>query len=280
MNIGNGKRARKYNDQPFFDWWRNLHPVERGTKANKELFYSRKHQWEAQITALPARLLPHASYRVLRSIIDLLTFETDDIAEAGTARVSLRTLAKRCAMSPGAVNRAIKPAETLGIIRVERSAEAGSHDACNIYMPLNIAPSGLALSPDKASSGLKSEVPQDSNSPSSGLTMSPTPFTPYRIFSPSVGGLTPDGSPPPSASQESKEGESETAREASKVPPPSVSGVARAVGPSPWSDSPPFLPSGNLNGYSARHLSGAELFGIPGLSRRPPTWGATAGSSL
>jgi hypothetical protein len=131
VNIKNCKREHKSHNQPFFDWWRNLPPAERGIKTNGQLFYDRKHKWEARVTACKA--LTPANRLHLRAIADLLTFETGDIAEAGTARVSLPALAKRCATSVKGIVRSIHAGERLGFLRVERTPVPGSHDECNVY---------------------------------------------------------------------------------------------------------------------------------------------------
>ena len=277
MNIiGNGaaKRKSKENIDPlFFQRWQSMSPHERGTEEAKEEFRTHKKEWTER--TIPGLRGLTATQRLhLRSIGDLVSFGDTPVANAGTARVSLQTLAEICATSPGSVLRSIQAAEALGVIQTECSLTARGDAACNVYTLL-FPEGGLTLS----RRWTQPESTPDSTRVHGGLTLSPIHRNIHRNiqgrYSPtlSLGGKPPLSESPHAPSQR----ESETAREASKVPPPSVSGVERTVGGESWSPSPPFLPSGNLNGYSARPLlSGAELFGIPSLSRP----GLTVESSL
>jgi len=262
--VANGKANRKSKtniDPLFFERWQYMSPHERGTEEAKEAFRAHKKEWtERTIPGL--RGLTPTQRLHLRSIGDLVSFSDAHVAEAGTARVMLQTLAEICATSIGAIERSIMAGEAHGVLGVRRS-----HRECNVYTLL--FPEALVTQPESLCDSESGSC--DSESQPLRLTLS---HLHRSVQGNNIQGsysstLSVGGKPPPSESPHTpSQRESEEAREASKVPPPPASGVERTVRPLPWSPSPSFLPSGNLNGYSARPLlSGAELFGIPGLSR-------------
>src|SRR6516165_4591820 len=112
MNIiGNGaaKRKSKENIDPlFFQRWQSMSPHERGTEEAKEEFRTHKKEWTER--TIPGLRGLTATQRLhLRSIGDLVSFGDTPVANAGTARVSLQTLAEICATSPGSVRLTLSP---------------------------------------------------------------------------------------------------------------------------------------------------------------------------
>jgi hypothetical protein len=239
-----------------------MSPHERGTEEAKEAFRAHKKEWTERTIPGLKGLTPTQRLH-LRSIADLVSFSDTHVAEAGTARVMLQTLAEICATSIGAIERSIKAGEALGVLGVRRS-----HRQCNVYTLL--FPEPLVTQPESQDHVL---VTQNR----SLVTHSESPSGEYSGESIYSATSSSGGEPPPSESPHTQsQRECEIEREASKLPPPSVSGVERTL---PWSPSPPFLPSGNLNGYSASRVLPGEYFG-PVVSRpRPSGIWATAGSS-
>ena len=250
MNIENGKRARKSEASDFLSFKDNWQDV-----------------WRAhpQVT--------DAMYRIVAGIAKHLNHKTRK------TWVGTRKLARECGKSRGSTDRLLGKLEALGVFTREpgRSGLAVKENS-SIYTPGFPAYRTPSLSPVQDSWGNGHRTPgdttQDSKLESSTFTI------PIDSSYAARTACAPDGAPlSPQASQASK-GESGEAREGKQeVPPPSVSGVERMVRPSPWSDSPPYLPSVTNGGYSASRVLPGEYFGpVVSRPRAQGIW-ATAGSS-
>jgi hypothetical protein len=252
------KQKRKIEHQSladFWDRWGDLTDHER--RAHKAEFFARRREWEDLITA--CKQLTPGNRVVLRAIADRLDFRT------GKATISVRTLARRCGTSPGAVFRATKGGESLGYLLVERQGFPGSHDACNVYTLTSglEARSGLTLSPEESppkepmmvSSGLKTEVPQDSKQRSSGLSLSPNHFYQIESITDDPSAIAPVSSPVEASAVAASEGAPASAEESKEEGLAGKEGKdrkeGRTVRPSPEPRVETFLPAGTNGGCSA-----------------------------
>ena len=103
------------------------HKQDRAT--NKQpTFYVLRDEWARQVRA--DRKLPHAAARVLWAIADHLNRNTF------TAWPSTRTLDKETGMPRRSVLRALKDAERLGHVEIERGFREHGHRAKNVYRPI------------------------------------------------------------------------------------------------------------------------------------------------
>ena len=130
-------------------------------KSKYAPFYGWKEQWQNLVRA--SRLLTPANKNVLNGVAKNLD------KNVWTATVGIKKLAKQCGTSRGAILRAIKAGEGLGLLRVTHG-KGGRYDDCNAYVPL-IPGSPIPPEAPKSLADLSSKGTQDESR--RGLRVSP-----------------------------------------------------------------------------------------------------------